>query len=65
MANNFNSFVAMLKNGVPALRNDHGGHGEGSDAIEQPLYMAQYMLNLTASNLLFLHEAWNKYSSNK
>lgn len=65
MANNFNSFVAMLKNGVPALRNDHGGHGEGSDATEQLLYMAQYMLNLTASNLLFLHEAWNKYSLNK
>lgn len=65
MANNFNSFVVMLKNGVPALRNDHGGHGEGSVAAEQPLYMAQYMLNLTASNLLFLHEAWNKYSLNK
>lgn len=65
MANNFNSFVAILKNGVPALRNAHGGHGEASDATEQPLYMAQYMLNLTASNLLFLHEAWNKYSSNK
>lgn len=65
MANNFNSFVAMLKNGVLALRNDHGGHGEGNDATEQPLHMAQYMLNLTASNLLFLHEAWNKYSSSK
>lgn len=65
MATNFNSFVAMLKNGVPAFRNDHGGHGEGSDATEQPLYMAQYMLNLTASNLLFLYEAWNKHSTSK
>ncbi|CAI3953095.1 STM4504/CBY_0614 family protein [Commensalibacter communis] len=65
MANNFNAFIARLKNRVPALRNEYGGHGEGSEQSEQPLYMGQYLLNLTASNVMFLYRAWEQYTQTK
>ncbi|GCE90869.1 hypothetical protein MSKU15_2470 [Komagataeibacter diospyri] len=61
----FNAFVQMLKSGVPELRNANGGHGDAPDTPERPLYMASYALHLTATNLLFLYEAWENYPSEK
>ncbi|GBQ79330.1 hypothetical protein AA14337_1420 [Acetobacter malorum DSM 14337] len=54
----FNAFVAMLKTGVPDLRNAIGGHGEAPNTPEPILYMASYALHLTATNLLFLANSW-------
>lgn len=54
----FNTYVAMLKTGVPDLRNAVGGHGEASDALPPPMFMASYALHMTATNILFLAEAW-------
>lgn len=52
----FTSYVSMLKTGLPAVRNDAGGHGEGMAAAAVTPQIARFAINLTASNLLFLGE---------
>ncbi len=55
----FSSYVAMLKSGLPSVRNDAGGHGEGAAAAAVTVQIARFALNLTASNILFLAESYN------
>jgi hypothetical protein len=55
----FTAFIAMLKSGLPAIRNDAGGHGEGIAAAAVTSQIARFALNLTASNILFLGESFN------
>jgi hypothetical protein len=54
----FMAYIAMLKAGLPAVRNDAGGHGEGLAAAAVTAQIARFSLNLTASNLLFLRESY-------
>lgn len=54
----FASYVAMIKTGLPSVRNDAGGHGEGITAAAVSVQIARYALNLTASNVLFLGESY-------
>jgi hypothetical protein len=49
----------MLKAGLPAVRNDAGGHGEGLAASAVTAQIARFALNLTASNMLFLGEPYD------
>lgn len=51
------SLQATLESGVPTIRNNFAGHGQGSEPVEVPDYLASYALNLTASNIVFLVEA--------
>jgi len=53
----FASLRSLLESGVPTVRNKNGGHGQGSDVIIVPEYLARYGLNLTASSILFLVDA--------
>ena len=46
-----------LESGVPTLRNNLSGHGDGTEEVPVPEYIAAYTLHLTASNLLFLAKA--------
>ena len=46
-----------LESGVPTLRNNLSGHGQGSKEVPVPEYIAAYALHLTASNILFLAKA--------
>ena len=46
-----------LESGVPTLRNNLSGHGQGREKVAIPEYMAAYTLHLTASNILFLAKA--------
>lgn len=55
----FTAYVAMLKAGLPAVRNDAGGHGEGLATASVTKHIARFALNLTASNLIFLGEAYS------
>jgi hypothetical protein len=55
----FASYVAMMKSGLPSVRNDAGGHGEGIAAAAVSVQIARFALNLTASNILFLGESYN------
>jgi hypothetical protein len=54
----FSSYIAMLKTGLPTVRNDAGGHGEGIAAVAVTPQIARFALNLTAANLLFLGESY-------
>jgi hypothetical protein len=53
----FTSLRASLESGVPTIRNKLSGHGQGGQPVDVPQYFAAYMLNLTATTILFLTEA--------
>ncbi len=52
------AYVAMLKSGLPSVRNDAGAHGEGIAAVAVSAEIARFALNLTASNILFVGESY-------
>jgi HEPN domain-containing protein len=53
----FDQLIATLKSGLPSLRNETGGHGQGATPVNVPEYVASYALNLAASKIRFLIEA--------
>ena len=57
MQSHFTGLRATLEGGVPTIRNNFAGHGQGSEPVEVPAYFASYALHLTASNIVFLVEA--------
>lgn len=65
MDKTFDSFIATLKTGVPELRNQLGGHGSDPQTESPPLYMASYLLHLTATNIIFLYEAFKAYKPDR
>lgn len=54
----FEQLIATLKSGLPAVRNETGGHGQGAKPVAVPEYVASYALNLAASKIRFLIEAF-------
>ena len=60
MQSHFSALRNTLKAGVPPLRNELGGHGQGMREISVPEHIAAYALHLTASNILFLAQANEK-----
>ena len=54
MQSHFSGLRSTLEAGVPTLRNRLSGHGQGTEEVPVPEYMAAYALHLTASNILFL-----------
>jgi len=54
----FSAYIAMLKSGLPTVRNEAGGHGEGVAAAAVTPQIARFALNLTATNILFLGESY-------
>ena len=57
MQSHFSALQKTLKAGVPTLRNESGGHGQGAQEISVPGHIAAYALHLTASNILLLAKA--------
>ena len=53
------AYVAMLKAGLPAVRNEAGGHGEGLTSAAVTAGIARFAINLTATNLVFLGDSYN------
>ena len=53
----FNALKACLESCVPTVRNKVGGHGQGNVKIDIPNYLAGYIINSTAVNILLLVEA--------
>jgi AbiJ N-terminal domain 4 len=53
------TYVAMLKTGLPNVRNEAGGHGEGLAAKAVTAHIARFAINLTASNILFLGDSYD------
>jgi len=54
----FDQLIATLKSGLPTVRNESGAHGQGAEPIETPEYIAVYALNLAASKIRLLYEAF-------
>ena len=54
----FEQLLATLKSGLPLVRNQTGGHGQGATPVDVPAYVAVYALNLAASKIRFLVDAF-------
>ena len=57
MQSHFSGLRSALESGVPTVRNNWTGHGQGVEEITVPGYIASYILHLTASNILLLAKA--------
>ena len=64
MQSHFKALRSTLESGVPTIRNNWTGHGQGPEKIVVPEYIASYILNLTASNILLLAKADEDMNSN-
>jgi hypothetical protein len=51
LQNHFAGLRTTLESGLPATRNRYSGHGDGVNNIDVPRYLAQYALNLAATNM--------------
>jgi hypothetical protein len=56
----YTSLRSMLESSVPTGRNNLSGHGAGAKPVIVPDYLVAYMLNMTASTVVFLIEAESK-----
>ena len=52
----FGAYVAMMKSGLPVIRNDAGAHGDGLNAAAVTSQIAGFAINMTAVNITFLSE---------
>lgn len=57
LKSHFTALPSLLQSGLPSLRNRHGGHGQGSEPVTVPAYLAAYALHLAAANIVLLVEA--------
>lgn len=55
--NSFDQLIATLSSGLPKVRNEEGGHGQGAQPRETPGYVAAYALHLAAAKIVLLVEA--------
>jgi hypothetical protein len=53
----FDQLLATLASGLPQVRNNAGGHGQGAMPRPIPAYVAAYALHLAATNIVFLVDA--------
>ena len=53
------TYIALLKTGLPIIRDNTARHGEGIAAKAVTAGMARYAINLTASNIVFLADAYS------
>ena len=64
MKSHFNSLINTLE-GLPTIRNKVSAHGQGEAITDVPRSLAQYALNLAATNIVFLVESYKDYDSPK
>lgn len=53
----FDQLAATLASGLPKVRNEAGGHGQGAEPRQTPGYIAAYALHLAAAKIVLLFEA--------
>jgi hypothetical protein len=58
LQNHLSGLNSVLVGGVATVRNKTSGHGQGTQLIIVPEYLAAYVLHLTASNIVLLVEAY-------
>lgn len=52
----FDQLLAALASGLPTVRNEEGGHGQGAEIRETPAHVVALALHLAAAKILFLVE---------
>lgn len=52
------SLNSLITQGVPSIRNNDAGHGQGSSVREIPESLVSYALHLTATNIVFLSQCY-------
>src|SRR5207245_823569 len=57
LGNGLTAYVAMMKTGLPEVRNEVGPHGTAPDAEPVHAYLARYALHMSASNILMVADA--------
>lgn len=57
----FDQLIATLQSGLPKVRNEEGGHGQGATPRETPGYVAAYALHLAAAKIVLLVEAFKAH----
>jgi hypothetical protein len=57
LQSHFHHLIKAMKSGLPPLRHNYGGHGQGSDVKDVADHLAAYSLHLMASNIVLLIEA--------
>jgi hypothetical protein len=57
--NAFDTYIAMMKSGLPEVRNNAGGHGPAPGEAKVPDYIAAYAIHLSAANIVAAIEAEN------
>ena len=58
LISHFSGLRTTLESGLPTVRNKFAGHGDGIKVVEVPEYLAQYAINLAASNIVLLVNAY-------
>ena len=57
----FAQLRGLLESGLPTVRNRTSDHGQGTEPVTIPNYMAAYALHLAAANIVFLVQADEAY----
>jgi len=57
----FAQLRGLLESGLPTVRNRTSGHGQGTEPVIIPKYMAEYALHMAAANIVFLVQAYEAY----
>jgi hypothetical protein len=58
MQTHLGTVKSALESAIPTIRNKLGGHGQGAQPVQVPPFYAEYLLNETASTIVFLVEAY-------
>lgn len=53
----FDQLIATLSSGLPTVRNEEGGHGQGAQPRATPAFVAAYALHLAAAKIVLLVDA--------
>ncbi len=61
LQNQFTQLRGLLESGLPTVRNKTSGHGQGTEPMTLPKYVAEYALHMAAANIVFLVHAYEKY----
>ena len=65
MQSHFNGLRTTLESGVPTLRNNYGGHGQGTESRHIPDHYVSYALHLAASNIVFLMNSYREINKGR
>jgi AbiJ N-terminal domain 4 len=57
LGQSFDQLISTLQSGLPRVRNEAGGHGQGAVPRRTPGYVAGYALHLVAAKVVLLVEA--------